>query len=1009
MKLIILDEEQNEINRFDFMNLSDDYDFKKEENISDICNETKNVLDKLNYMVGIYSPIENSNDFYISFLNSTLIESLPLNLNELKGTSISNIFLKNDKSGFFLKVINDVYTTNKSQKFIFDFFHEDLRVRRIYIEITRINDFLYIFGQDKSDYNTLSIEDQKFFENNDSAIAIVQDDHFVKVNKKYLEVYELDSYDDVIGQKVGFTGLNQEVTDLLNKHVNETLAKKKFAYSVPLETKKNGKLFHYFNINGTYIVYNGKPAVMVVHHDITEQEVNKREIKKKTQEALLLQNNMKFIQSVTNTGAIYIINGKYNRSSEFYEIIEREKLEEDSNKPIIKDFVIDEDKNILKENCKKLNPKHDYNDFILRINTAKNNLKYIHIYIKVNYQENDKKMVICFIRDVTDEQIYLKDLHNALNQSMILKNNLEKIQKISKTGMSYSNEEGTLDWTKPSFDTFKLNYDDYKDYHGDLKELIIKEDINNWDNAYKKCSPEHPQQVSMQRIINGIGELIYTKCYTVCDYDENGNEIKHINFYLDITEQIERENQLKESLAESLKLRDSLEKIQGISKTSVCYTSNKKNWYSKGHSILQLDPEEYYNEKMTDFIIEEDQNIWKKAHKRCTPQNPETSFTTRAITTKGELKYVQVFVAFEFDDNGNKISHVSFFQDITEKVIKEKKLQKALTETLKLQKNLNRIQSVSKTAIGYSEGLNNSKWTPEVYDLLEINKKDYAKHKDKLIETFIINEDLKIRQDSINSLNPNNPDIEFTQRIKTGKGNLKYIKTVMHNEYDNKNNLIDQVSFNQDITHEMEYQDQLKTALKDKEILLSEVHHRVKNNLQIILSLINLNQNYDKSYKTILADTQDRIYAMALIHEKIYGSGSLSDVNIKEYIESLVTSLFDVYETNITLHSDIESVDLNMEISIPLGLIINELVNNVIKYAFPNNEKGNLYIKFKKEVNKYILIFKDDGVGLPDDFDLDNLSSLGLIVVTNLTLQIGGTISILDCEGSGFKIEFEDT
>jgi two-component sensor histidine kinase len=147
---------------------------------------------------------------------------------------------------------------------------------------------------------------------------------------------------------------------------------------------------------------------------------------------------------------------------------------------------------------------------------------------------------------------------------------------------------------------------------------------------------------------------------------------------------------------------------------------------------------------------------------------------------------------------------------------------------------------------------------------------------------------------------------------------------------------------------------------------------------------------------------------MALIHEKIYGSGSLSDVNIKEYIESLVTSLFDVYETNITLHSDIESVDLNMEISIPLGLIINELVNNVIKYAFPNNEKGNLYIKFKKEVNKYILIFKDDGVGLPDDFDLDNLSSLGLIVVTNLTLQIGGIISVINCEGTGFKIEFED-
>jgi two-component sensor histidine kinase len=96
-----------------------------------------------------------------------------------------------------------------------------------------------------------------------------------------------------------------------------------------------------------------------------------------------------------------------------------------------------------------------------------------------------------------------------------------------------------------------------------------------------------------------------------------------------------------------------------------------------------------------------------------------------------------------------------------------------------------------------------------------------------------------------------------------------------------------------------------------------------------------------------------------------------------------------------------------MEQAIPLGLIVNELVNNTIKYAFPNSKEGNIYISFKKEDKHCILTCKDDGIGLPDDLDLDNLTGLGLIVVQNLTFQIGGNMSIIDCKGTGFKIEFD--
>ncbi len=169
-----------------------------------------------------------------------------------------------------------------------------------------------------------------------------------------------------------------------------------------------------------------------------------------------------------------------------------------------------------------------------------------------------------------------------------------------------------------------------------------------------------------------------------------------------------------------------------------------------------------------------------------------------------------------------------------------------------------------------------------------------------------------------------------------------------------------------------------------------------------------MNTNFDTEPEIVLQNTQNRIYAMALIHEKIYGSKSLSEVNMSDYVDSLINSLFDTYESNINFKSNIDPIELTMEQSIPLGLIINELVTNTIKYAFPNKNKGNLYIELKKEKTHYTLTFQDDGIGLPDNFDLNNLTTLGLIVVTNLVLQIDGRISILNCEGTGYKIEFED-
>ncbi len=877
MEMVILDENLREIDRFKFMESFENRTFKQVKDVVDIGKDTKELLNNLDYKIGVYSPVKDSNDFYISFLNESLLNSLYFDLNKIKGVPVSEVFLYFEKNDLMINVMRNVYNSGQKQIFYFEYYENNILHRRLGVKIMKVGDFVYLVGKDEEDYVSLSLQQNKLFDNDINGIVIVQDGRFVKVNKKYLELYGHKSYDDVIGKKVGYTGLVDDSTKLINDTLKKILDGKIFSYTLPLEVKKDGKLFHYFILYGNYIIYEGRPAVLAIYNDITEQELNRREVEKKTEEALFLQDNMEFVQSVSSTGSAYVMDNKYIYSPQLYKLLERDPLPEDRNRDITWEFVIDEDKPIVQESYGKLNPENDFIDYIVRINTTDENIKYLHCYIRVKYENNKPKTIVCFYQDVTDEQLYLMDLKKALKESLRLRNNLEKIQKISKTGMSFSNDKGTLDWTEPSFETLKLDPEKYKDYHGGLVELILEEDLNNWSEAYAKCSPSHPEETSMQRLINGNGEIAYIKCYIVCDYDEEGNEIERINFYEDITEQVERENDLKEALDETLKLRD----------------------------------------------------------------------------------------------------------------------------------NLNRIQNASKTAMGYSTNLDYSNWTPEVFDLLEINQKDYVKDTVNIIERFVIDEDLELRRKSMGSLSPSNPNVEFVQRVKTGKGNIKYIRTIMHHEYDDEGNFVDLISFNQDITREMEYQSQLKTALKDKEILLSEVHHRVKNNLQIILSLINLNMNYDSDTGDILLKTQNRIYAMALIHEKIYGSASLSEVNMKDYTHSLVTALFELYESNIKLHLDMEPLDLDMEKSIPLGLIINELVTNTMKYAFPDGKDGNIYIKFETSGNHGVLTLEDDGIGLPDDFDLNSLSSLGLIVVSNLTLQIGGTLSIMDSEGAGFKIEFD--
>ena len=204
----------------------------------------------------------------------------------------------------------------------------------------------------------------------------------------------------------------------------------------------------------------------------------------------------------------------------------------------------------------------------------------------------------------------------------------------------------------------------------------------------------------------------------------------------------------------------------------------------------------------------------------------------------------------------------------------------------------------------------------------------------------------------------------------------------------------------------------LRKSLYEKEILLKEIHHRVKNNMQIISSLLKLQTRKipDKKTKELFKTSHQRVKTMALIHEKLYASSDLINIDFKNYVQKLTDQIFRHFmdtARNLSFNLDIDDIFLDINKAIPCGLIINELVTNSLKYAFPNSANGKIDISLKKKSTQGIeLRIKDNGIGLPEKIDMENPDSLGLQIVQALVNQLHGKIDFSSKNGTEFFIRF---
>ncbi len=370
----------------------------------------------------------------------------------------------------------------------------------------------------------------------------------------------------------------------------------------------------------------------------------------------------------------------------------------------------------------------------------------------------------------------------------------------------------------------------------------------------------------------------------------------------------------------------------------------------------------------------------------------------RWISKSGKSIWVEAQSTTILDENNNPVGLRGVTMDISERIKDEERVQHLGRI---LENSLNEIYIFDAETLLFTQ-VNLGARKNSGYTLEELKKLTPIDLKPEF--TFEVYKNL------ISTLKNGQKDrISFISKQKRKDGT--YYDVEVHTQYSNLQSPPVFVSIIQDITHRKKAEENLQASLHEKEVLLREVHHRVKNNLQIISSLLNLQSSYIKDEKAFgyFQESQNRIKSMALIHEKLYRPKDLTKINFSEYLQDIISYLSSMYSKenqSISFETEIDDVYMNMDIAISLGLIINELVTNSLKYAFPNNVNGNISINLRNENENLELSVQDNGVGFPVDFDLNNTNSLGLQLVKAFTQQLKGNLVIDDKNGTSINITF---
>jgi PAS domain S-box-containing protein len=454
---------------------------------------------------------------------------------------------------------------------------------------------------------------------------------------------------------------------------------------------------------------------------------------------------------------------------------------------------------------------------------------------------------------------------------------------------------------------------------------------------------------------------------------------------------IEKEKELRSKQKE-------LEALMNIMPVGVYYVDNSKNCTYVNDTWCEMtgfSAGEVYGTDLFNIIHPEDRertfNSFMKAIEAGKNYHDEYSY----VCKNGEIKHVIGQATSRKDSDGKITGFIGSVIDTTKQHIYQEELIKYNTL----------FESIA-------EGIPDPIFVKDINGYYEFINTAGAKTIGKNVEDFIGKNDFDVYSEPIAK-----EILEKDRLVYSGNGNINYeissvmpdglIKTFLTTKgliHNSANKPIGLFGILRDITKIKENEKRITRTLTEKETLLRETHHRVKNNLQIVASLLSLQSGYikDSESKHFFQDSQNRIKTIAALHEKLYGSEKYSHVDLKKYVEQLMEILvtsFGIDKSLVKITTEIENIDIDIEYSVPIGLVINEIITNSFKYAFPAGSKGEIFVNISKNGNELSMEIGDNGNGLNEELDIANLKSLGLqLIFTLIEGQLSGKVSFIPSE-----------
>ncbi|MBW4543415.1 MAG: PAS domain-containing protein [Symplocastrum torsivum CPER-KK1] len=499
--------------------------------------------------------------------------------------------------------------------------------------------------------------------------------------------------------------------------------------------------------------------------------------------------------------------------------------------------------------------------------------------------------------------------------------------------------------------------------------------------------------------ITQIGDVVYDN-QAIPLRDKNGQVIGLIGVATDITQFKQAQDAL--SLSEK-RFRLAVDHFPD---TFVIYDANRQFQFVNAHGVrigglpelalIGHTDEEIHPPEITNAYLP---HLLKAVETR-TSQTAECTIT---LPTVGKVTFIVIYIPL-LDERGEIYQILGIRHNITEQKIAEEKLKEShefLQTVLDTNPNLIFVKdSQGKLVLGNQAfadfvGVNAEKLQGTTDAELYPNQEDVQRFIAQDQEVFTT-----LKQKFITE-----------ELYHTRMGEVQWFQTIKKPIFSSDGQVAQVLGVSTNITQRKLAEIQIQESLREKEVLLQEIHHRVKNNLQVILSLLDLQSQHIKEQATleIFRESCSRVRSMALVHETFYKSKHFAKINFTEYIQDLTSYLFATYGVNIetiNLELELDEVSLNIDTAIPCGLIVNELVSNALKYAFPNLPKGIIYVALDSDEKYHILTVKDNGIGLPLGFNIQALKSLGLQLVSVLTAQLEGTLELDRTQGTEFRIRF---